>query len=118
MHHNHAFLYRLSRTRYVELCDRSAVHIQWDNLTLTWRLRDFRRIVAMIRRQMAERALPVPCVHLRINRMTLGLPTEEFRLLAEMLLSAEERLEQRVHRPVCHAELPPDLHCATLFSLS
>lgn len=98
MHEHHDVLSRLDAFRYVAVCEHRTIHICWDNLSLDWQLADFRRFARLIRHQLWYQPVPEPTVQLRINHFTVGLPTAEFYDFANLVLTACEELETRLHQ--------------------
>lgn len=86
------YLARCGRFRHVTLTSPQTVQIQWDNVALSWQRHDFDRFAQILQRQLAQQALPQPTVQLRINRVSVGLPTADFHEFAEMVLHAWTRL--------------------------
>lgn len=97
MHEAHDILSRLDRFRYVAVCEHRTVHIHWQNLSLAWQIRGFRRFAHLIQQHLQQKELPEPTVQLRINRFSVGLPTAEFLMFADMVLAAQEVLEGWLH---------------------
>jgi hypothetical protein len=104
--HEHTYLIEVNEYRYVALCCHRAIHVQWDNLTLSWRLEDFRHIVQLIRDQMTQLAIPAEAVGMRVNRITLTIPTAEFYYFADMVLAAHDNLDASLQQLESHT-LPP-----------
>ena len=98
MHENHEILTHLDRHRYVAVSEHRTVHIHWQNLSLAWQIRDFRRFAYLIEQHLQLKELPEPTVQLRINRFSVGLPTAEFLMFADMVLAAHEVLEGWLHQ--------------------
>ena len=83
---NKVSIAKLVKHRHITVCEHAIVQVQWDNLTLSFGIKDFQNFGDLVKQNLQSENLPEPTVILRVNRVMAGWPTADFYKFADMVL--------------------------------
>ncbi|MEM7114903.1 MAG: hypothetical protein AAF614_20875 [Chloroflexota bacterium] len=97
---NKVCIAKQGKQRFITVCQHESVQVQWDNLTLSWKVPDFRKFATMIHSQMQHGDLPHPTVVLQVNTVLAGWQTADFHRFANMVQTGMLYLDSGLERLV------------------